>query len=393
MSKFEIKHLTARPGRRGGKRYFWTPSPGLRKAGWKETRLAEDAPQSIMRGQAIVEAIAWNEKVAAWRRGEIPANTPALIRPGSVEALIHDYKQSRFYLDLKPKTKRGYDQNLDIISEWAGSEPVRSLTKKQINRFYEQMCPATPAKAKAVIVMLSILIKSSQAVYSPTDIGYMEHNPAAELRLKGTAAKGRLWSPEAVQAFVEAADAKNRWSMGTAVMLNEWIGQREGDLIGLKRSVYKNGEIRFHQSKRGAGVAIPVGMVPKLQDRLNEEFARQKKSRVTATTIIVSETTGKPYKEDNFRHVFVEIRTKAIEAAEKAGNQALATEFKDLWFMHLRHTAITRLAEAEVDTKFIAAVTGHAEATCSTIIDRYLIRTAAMARTAFQKRLDKEGGE
>jgi len=65
-------------------------------------------------------------------------------------------------------------------------------------------------------------------------------------------------------------------------------------------------------------------------------------------------------------------------------------ETKDLQFMHLRHTAVTRLGEDEVDETLIAAVTGHTLTSIHQILERYLIRTSKMARLAFQKRLDRE---
>jgi len=55
---------------------------------------------------------------------------------------------------------------------------------------------------------------------------------------------------------------------------------------------------------------------------------------------------------------------------------------EDLWFMHLRHTAMTRLHEASADIGQIAAITGNA---IEMILDRYLIRTAELVRPAFAK--------
>lgn len=39
----------------------------------------------------------------------------------------------------------------------------------------------------------------------------------------------------------------------------------------------------------------------------------------------------------------------------------------------------------------IASITGHTIRSVETIIERYLIRTGAMARAAFRKRLEQEG--
>jgi hypothetical protein len=63
----------------------------------------------------------------------------------------------------------------------------------------------------------------------------------------------------------------------------------------------------------------------------------------------------------------------------------------DLWFMHLRHTAVPRLAEAGCEVPLISAVTGYSPKSVDQILSRYLIRTRAQAALAFQKRLAAEG--
>jgi hypothetical protein len=62
-----------------------------------------------------------------------------------------------------------------------------------------------------------------------------------------------------------------------------------------------------------------------------------------------------------------------------------------LTFMYLRHTAVTRQAEAECDATLIHAITGHSIVSVEAILRRYLVRTRKLARVAFQKRLDAEG--
>lgn len=91
----------------------------------------------------------------------------------------------------------------------------------------------------------------------------------------------------------------------------------------------------------------------------------------TSPTIVVSEATERPYREDNFRHVFREI-------AQAAG-------IEGLWFMDLRRTAVVRMAEAGCSTPEIAAVTGHELERTARILEVYLPRTPEMARNAVVK--------
>ena len=64
-----------------------------------------------------------------------------------------------------------------------------------------------------------------------------------------------------------------------------------------------------------------------------------------APVIVISETTGQPYKEDNFRHVFARIRAAAIDGNDETGRPP-CKELDGLWFLDLRRTAVVRLAEA-----------------------------------------------
>src|SRR3546814_3846731 len=86
-----------------------------------------------------------------------PAPAPERAKPGTVDALIEKYKASRFYTEKRPKTKRGYDQNLTIISKWAGDLPVRSITPERVQKLYDAHRERTPAKANAIIRVVRLL--------------------------------------------------------------------------------------------------------------------------------------------------------------------------------------------------------------------------------------------
>ena len=68
-------------------------------------------------------------------------------------------------------------------------------------------------------------------------------------------------------------------------------------------------------------------------------------------------------------------------------------ELAELKFSHLRHTAITNLAMANVEATLIAMVSGHSVETIKRILDHYLIFNRAGAATAFKMRLDQEAKE
>lgn len=467
--KIKVRYLVKQPGRRGAPpRYFWQPSAALREQGYALQRVPDGwesiVDEDVLEERAIAAAQDLNRQLDARRKAESEAPRkprPAVPQLRSVDALIKLYKTTdqpgafRFKRNGKPRprsTQRGYEQCLDRIGAWAGDAPVTAIGPKRV-QVLQQAMAATPSFANAVIRVLRLLL----------DFGRREEwlviNPATKPNLMGTDPSGQLWPHQAVTLFTETADRRGRHSMGTAVTVDEWIGQREGDVLRLPRNLLQragDGTVTLRQGKGGVAVSLPLGMVPHLVARVEAEQTRldklYKNAKVQPSTLIVSEETGQPYKEDNFRHVFADIRAemaaemrrrKGWRQDEKGGpgtpgwrngelgmmlsqcglsGAALATrlafEFRraasfevdylvpgreanaadafilyveDLQFMHLRHTAVTRLGEAEASDELISVITGHAPASVKQILQRYLVRTKKLARLAFQKRMDAEG--
>lgn len=316
--------------------------------------------------------------------------------PGTVDELIQAYKASRFYRALRPATRRNYDWALEILSKWAGDEQARAITPVMAQELYEPMQAVTPAKANAVMRVARLLWSAGRR------IGKVSTNPFEQPGLIGLPRSGKLWPREAVALIVQCADELGLPSIGTAVMLNEWLGQREADVLRLPRAIYRNGAIKLRQSKTGAGVELPIDMVQPLAARLEAEYARQRSKNIIATTAIVSELTGKPWNEHTFRHKLNDVRELAarisptfecdyiVAGRDPHAPDAYTVRMDELQFMHLRHTAVVRLAEAGCEIPLIAAITGHKLKTIEWILEHYLIRTGEMARQAFAKRLAHE---
>jgi integrase len=389
MARLKIRYFVAKGGDRGT-RYYWQPAAKLNAGGWRTVRLPDD------RQGAILEAEKLNAALDAWRNGTAEAGAPAGARTasaaGTVARLIEAYRASAEFKALAPKTRHGYDYTLGIVGEWAGPEAWSAITPRAVATLYRELAEETPAKAAATVRTVSLLWSWGRRHLErfPAD------NPAARQKLKAPERGGPLWSPEAVAAFAAAADRARVPSLGTAVVLNEWLGQREGDVIALQRSAYAGGVISLRQSKRGAAVDLPIDLVPRLKLRLEAELDRRAYDDGEgrpSTTLLVNEATGRPWEENAFRKAFARVRTAAVAALRGAGDGTCADALERLTFMRLRHTAVTRLAEAGCTQSVIAAVTGHTEASIATIIEVYRVRTRALAASAFRARLERERGE
>jgi integrase len=399
MARKRIRYLTDRRGPHG-LRYFWQPSTVLRGQGWQLTRLPDDFAAAVAAAEQL------NARVDAWRAGtgEGPNGEPPgraagkaaaqrapRAAPGSVDALICAYRASRFWLGLAPKTQRVYAWCLEKISAWAGDAPASAITPALVEKFYQRLQVSgegerkeTPAKAAAVIRVLRLLLAAGQRLEVRPGVPYVTGNAAARPGLTVKRQREpRLWSAEDIAAMVAAADRLGWRSVGTAILLNSWIGQRLGDVLALPRWDVAAGALVFCQNKTGRTVSLPVHLVPALVERLTAE-AQRPGAVQSPTHALVHDHTGKPWRPDTFGHVFAEVRAHAAKARPSCA---------DLWFMELRHTAVTRLHEAGVDALGIASITGHSEAGVSAILGRhYLVRTARAAERAFRQRLTIERG-
>jgi integrase len=371
MAKIQIRFFTTRPGKRGkGPRYFWQPSTDLIKAGWKVQRLSDD------KIAAHAEAQRHNENLDAWRKG-LQGSEIVNAQIGSVEALIRNYKQSRRWRELAEKTQGGYEYAFRIIRAWAADAPVNAITPKLVQMFYEAMRAKTPAKAAAVVRVLRLLM--THAVREDM----IAQNPAQNPGITHKAKKGTIWTDAQINHMVRTADAMDQYSMGTAILINAWMGQRLGDVVSVLASSYRDGCIFIRQSKTGAEVSLPVDQVPVIKERIEGQLRKNRRAEKPSVYLMPTEN-GQAYKVRWFAAQLQRIRDAAAAGGPPPAGM------KHLIFKDLRHTAVTRLAEAGAPVPMIASITGHSFRTCEEIVDRYNIRTSKMAEQAFRMRLAAE---
>lgn len=413
MATLKIRHLVTKQGRRGGARHYWQPPAMLRAEGWLPERLPDD------QGSAIARAEVLNADLDAWRKGEPAPNAPVTVKaraakqatPGTVTALISEYKRSRWWTDLADSTRtRSYEPALDAIEAWAGDQPVRGVTAKAVQAFYEtqlrrvekdgrrKVVIETPAKAAAAVRVLRVLLQVG------VRLGYITTNTATDPGISlERQREPQLWSPEQVAHMVAVADRLGWRSVGTSIMLNEWIGQRQADVLTLPPWKVEGGALLILQSKTGRWVSLPIHIIPHLVARLKGEQERPgavvsmpagKARRAVEPRLLLHDRNGQAWNEHTFRHTFSEIREAAAEGLPAEGGLPAIDAMPscaDLLFMELRHTAVTRLHEAGEDALGIAGITGHTVGSVNNILDRhYLIRTTKAAERAFRRRLAAE---
>lgn len=285
---------------------------------------------------------------AAHARRRMPA--PHLFR-----AIIADYKASRDFAELAPRTRKDYLKHISSIEEEFGDMPISALDDPRVTRAFldwrdNLTCGARQADYAFTVLTRILSWARDRGLTSwrpPSRIKKLYHGNRSEM----------IWLPGDIGAFRQACSEELWW----ALVLGLETGQRQGDLLRLPWSNYDGAFIRLRQGKTGQRVEIPV--TPTLRDLLAKIPRRAPQ--------ILTSTRGRPWSADGFR-------TAWRRAAREAG-------ITDLTFNDLRGSAVVRLAEAGCTVPEIAAITGHTIRSAHGIIERYLPRTRELAMAAVAK--------
>lgn len=223
-------------------------------------------------------------------------------------------------------------------------------------------------------------------------------NPRINMKFERPAGRVVMIEMEEFKALVAAADAMGRASIGDAIYLGLFTGQRQADRLALKDEGLINGRRHFRQSKTAALCAIKE--TPQLTSRLAQAKARVAEIKIRLglrempATIVVDEHTGRPYNEHTYRHLFAEIREVAFKGSNELGLAPCPSlEFVDERtgapdFKHdqdLRDTCVMLLDRSGSDLLSICDVTGHSYQSAQLIMKHYRARNPARADVAIDK--------
>jgi hypothetical protein len=328
-------------------RYFWRPTAAVKRLGFRNVPLGDDLLKAVAYAQRL------NAEVDMARRGVDQRNE----RPrGSIGHVITVYRRDDAFTRLRPKTRSGYEKILREIERVAGNVMVTQITRKGLKATYAALKPRGLHIAAAHMRIWSILmgVALDEGLRKP-ELG----NPASKLKITTPPPRRRQPTFDEVMQFCEVAESEGRESIKVAVLLAFELNQREADVLTLSRSTYDGMRVEVRQGKRGARVKVMATKTLKAAlDEIEHDHA----------TIVISETTGLPYKEDHFRHEFRRL-------ANLAG--------LDFQFRDLRRGGMTETGDAGATLVQLHATSGHASLQSS---EPYLVPTMDQADEAIRKR-------
>ena len=286
---------------------------------------------------------------------------------GTLTSLITRYRQSPDFIQLRPRTKRDYEQQLSRIAAYFGPLSLRAMGSPAIlDHIYKwrDSRGGSPRQADYGIQVLSALLGWG------CKRGLVTANRAAGVHKLYTADRSEMvWSDEQVASFLATAPEH----MTRALILGLETGQREADLLKLPWSAVKDGTIHLRQEKGGRRVVIPVS--PRLQRALN---AAPRSDSLT----VLTNSRGLPWTGNGFRSAFRAARSAAgIEGVR---------------FHDLRGTFVTKRFEDGWTTEEIIFCTGHSIRDVRTL-ERYTARGQVAESNALMLRnrlwRNEEGSE
>ena len=308
-------------------------------------------------------------------------------RPGSLAAVIRDYRRQDKFRQLAPRTRDSYNETLDYLSRTLGDVAFAAITYAVVVAMAEEMA-ATPSKANQCLALISNLSKVARKQ------GLTEFNPASGVDRIPLRPRIQIWSrEEEARRF-----APFRPRVRLLAMLMLYTTQRMSDVLGLTTHhvVDHNNRlyivVRQHKTEALVGLPVHANLEPLIRARLAEDVTitvsdDDGTKRQVKSTMLVPSPKGLFWQRRNAARAWDDDQAKAdAELAETYkllgwSEARIAADLRDRHRQRrdLRRTGIVRLAEAGATTPQIAAISGHSIDYCAKILDVYLPRRTEIA--------------
>lgn len=290
--------------------HYYQPHRATARAG-KPVRLPDDA-----RSPEFWQAYAAAANVAI---PQVSANAVAL--------LIDAYQRSPEWLGLAKKTRVEWQRYLDRVRERWGHLEARAIEPKHVLALRDKYA-STPAAANNLLRALSSML--SWAVPR----GWLNANPCDHVKkLKG--GDYAPWTRREIEFFRKHA----RPDLWHAAALALYTGQRQADVLAMRRSSIRDNEIEVIQGKTGKKLWIPLH--PELQATLAEMPKR--------SVFLLTTTQGTPWTTDGFKSSWQAEMDRRIFGPLRRRRRV---------FHGLRKSAVVFLFECGCTDAEVASITG-----------------------------------
>src|SRR6185369_15936565 len=244
--------------------------------------------------------------------------------PGSIAAIIAEFRMSAEFKQLSENSQKDYGRYLNRIAEKFGPYPIKGFTRRVALAWRDSM-QTKPADCNYAMAVLRRLMSFA------LDRGHIDINPVLNPKQMKTGTY-EPWPAEWIEKFQADAPAPMR----RAMMLGLYTGQRKGDILKMSRKAIVDGWVNVVQQKTGAVLSIP------LHRALLQELQEFSPRAIT----VLADINGMPYGRREFDRQF-------LNACRKIG---VPGQFV---FHGLRKNATINLLESGCSSAQVKAITGH----------------------------------
>ena len=349
----------------GSWRLWWEPNAKDRARGARPVELDPTRPDWSAREADRLNAAHAPEK-----------NAPEKKAAGgrTIAALIDNYRR-HVLPKLKPGTQSGYRTLLGMVGRKWGGELVVSFSKPIMNEWFETLqATGGPQSAVKQIAMMSNLFTRAEKIGWRAE----NSNPCFNLGRMGAARRKRAASWAEVAALEAAALDCGLVSIGHALRLSLFQGQRRSCVIDARLDEFRVATIRtatapapfdcliwdLERRKRGTQTMLPVHAecAPFVTARLAD-------GDDGAAHLIIEDRLDRPYDPDLFAKRWSEVRARAARTAPSVLSRDPA---RQLQFRDLRRTLSATARNLGLDKADIAAVLGNSADVNPQLGDTYM---------------------
>ncbi|UNK39325.1 tyrosine-type recombinase/integrase [Shinella sp. H4-D48] len=281
----------------------------------------------------------------------------------TVGALVEIYSLKQLPT-LSAATQRSYRPFLNKIEKKFGSMPfaaVEELGSRQEFENWRDTMVDRPRTADLAWTVLKLLFSYA------TEKEMLKRNPClggGRMAKAGTR-KDIIWTDEEIAALSASAPQQ----IADALLLAQWTGQRQGDLLALSWANYDGTHIRLKQSKGGRRVTVKVSSELKdVLDARRAVVASENSGMDISDLPILTNSRGERWTSDGFRTSWGKVVAK--------------TSVKGKTFHDLRGTFITSARRAGASIDDIAMATGHSTKEVRSVLETHYMADDEQVRDA-----------
>lgn len=308
-------------------------------------------PRMLRRQKRLASGRVWvgyyyNGRDETGRRVEIPLGTDLTeakrrwadleCRPAPAETGLMSVVFDRYARDViptkAPRTQRDNDACLKWLRRVFDGAPIDAVTPQHIAQYRDTRGKTAPVRANREIALLSHVWNMAR------EWGYTaKENPVKGVR-KNKEKPRDFYADNAVWSAVYAVAGPD---LRDAMDLNYLTGQRPADVLKMRQADIKDGALEVRQNKTGKVLRILLD-----DDGARTELGRvidRIKSRKVSSLYLVATPEGRPLTAAMLRLRFDAARLAAADAADAAGNDALANRIRAFQFRDIRPKAASDL--------------------------------------------------